>query len=225
MAAYYGLSFERMNQGVHERKLLVDSVVSIGLLPQDYREREEQDFARRRRRHREEIADWSVDADWALVRAAVVGGLYPNVIRVERIVPHKPTREPMGSARFLRYAMFQRHHSQRDALAYARTLDLHPSSLLTSEGCFQCPFLVFFTLQETSRLYAYDVSEASPLALLLFGAPSTLNEMTGNLEIGAFAHFFCPTGDRALRHVEAARQAVERVLAQKLLDPALDHTT
>ena len=47
---------------------------------------------------------------------------------------------------------------------------------------FHCPWLAFYTIQQTTKLYAYDVSEASPFALLLFGSEPRYVPLTQSVQ-------------------------------------------
>ncbi|CAJ1448826.1 unnamed protein product [Effrenium voratum] len=120
--------------------------------------------------------------DWNLVRAAVVGGLYPNILHAQR--RHSSGRYQTGSfgdkAKFLTYQMLQRNTAGREA--WPKTVNLHPNSLMFGHDQFHCPWLAFYTIQQTTKLYAYDVSEASPFSLLLFGGEPEYNECTHTLQ-------------------------------------------
>ena len=63
-------------------------------------------------------------------------------------------------------------------------LDVRPTTSSIALG------LAFYTIQQTTKLYAYDVSEASPFALLLFGSAPKFLEMTQSLQARAliFGH-------------------------------------
>lgn len=232
MCEHYGLSVERMTQAVLVRKHLAEALIDVGLLPKGWYEKERQSLRQRQRISATEnrlasccTEPWTavpIEIDWVMVRAAVVGGLYPNIVGVERTVPHKATNDPVESVRWLQYTILMRHHSQKDGLAYPKQLKIHPGSLLHDEVCFHCPWLVFFTLQETTKLYAYDVSEASPFALLLFGAAPKFNKRTGHVEVG-WAKFSCPSAENMWPVLDQCRQSWQHVLARKLANPSYDH--
>jgi len=166
----------------------------------------------------------NLQIDWIMVRAAVVGGLYPNVVKVERMIPHAMPRGGQAEAwKSLRFWAKQRHHSMKESLSYPKGVDIHPGSLLFGTEIFDCPFLVFFTLQQTKKLFTYDVSEASTFALLLFGSPPVFDEDTGHIELGGWARLWCPSASTVIPVIKAARSAVSRVLEEKLQDPSADH--
>mmetsp|Transcript_22263 Transcript_22263/g.40442 ORF Transcript_22263/g.40442 Transcript_22263/m.40442 type:complete len:1182 (+) Transcript_22263:158-3703(+) len=204
----YGLGFERMCSSMFERKHLCESLVQVGLLPQRFLWNE--------------WYDQDKMPDWNLVRAAVVGGLYPNIIHVERSVPRYQSNSPAEKAKYMRYSVLQRHHTRQDNMSYPKSLNLHPNSLCFGVDQFHCPWLAFYTIQHTTKLYAYDVSEVNPFALLLFGNEPYFNDHTKQLEIGSWARFSCKTGDKILPLIKAARVAVQRVLEKKLEDVSFD---
>jgi len=203
-----GLSFERMCSSMFERKHLCESLVQVGLLPSNFLWNEWDD--------QDQVPDWS------LVRAAVVGGLYPNILHVERSVPRFQSTNAGDKAKWMRYSMLQRHYTKQENMSYPKSLNLHPNSLMFGQDQFHCPWLAFYTIQHTTKLYAYDVSEVNPFALLLFGALPTFNEHTGQLEVGGWARFACRSGKQLLPLLQAARDAVQNVLEKKLEDVKFD---
>jgi len=198
----YGLSFERMCSAMFERKHLCESLVQVGLLPSRFLWNEWFD--------QESMPDWNI------VRAVVVGGLYPNVIHVERGVPRFNSNSPADKNKYMRYSVLQRHHSREDSMAYPKSLNLHPNSMCFGQDQYHCPWLAFYTIQHTSKLYAYDVSEVNPYALLIFGAMPVYLDHTQHFEIGGWARFSCPNGGGILKLIEASRKAVQAVLEKKL---------
>jgi len=205
-----GLSFERMCSCMFERKHLCESLVQVGLLPSKFLHNE--------------WNDQECVPDWSLVRAAVVGGLYPNIIHVERSVPRYQSNNAAEKAKWMRYSVLQRHYNRDDSMSYPKSLNLHPNSLCFGQDQYHCPWLAFYTIQHTTKLYAYDVSEVNPFALMLFGAEPVYNSHTKQLEVGGWARFSCPSGDKILPLIRAARASVQQVLASKLDDLKHDLT-
>jgi len=203
-----GLSYERMCSSMFERKHLCESLVQVGLLPSKFLWNEWYD--------QDKLPDWNI------VRAAVVGGLYPNIIHVERSAPRYQSNSPAEKAKWMRYSVLQRHCNRQDNMSYPKSLNLHPNSLCFGVDQFHCPWLAFYTIQHTTKLYAYDVSEVNPFALLLFGAEPVWNETCKQLEVGGWARFACPNGKSVLPLIKAARAGVQRVLERKLEDVRFD---
>jgi len=199
-----GMSFERMCSSMFERKHLCEALVQVGLLPSRFLE--------------DEWHDQNRVQDWTLVRAAVVGGLYPNIMHVERSAPRHQSNNPGEKAKWMRYSVLQRHHTRQESMSYPKSLNLHPNSLCFGNDQYHCPWLAYYTIQHTTKLYAYDVSEVNPFALMIFGAEPTFNSQTRQLEVGGWARFSCSTGDKILPLIRAARASVNRVLEHKLND-------
>jgi len=204
LCKHLGISYERMCSSLFERKHLCESLIQVGLLPNNFLYNEWYD--------QERVPDWS------LVRAAVVGGLYPNIIHVERSTPRYQSNSPGDKAKWMRYSVLHRHYSRQDSMSYPKSLNLHPNSLCFGQDQYHCPWLAFYTIQHTTKLYAYDVSEVNPFALLLFGVEPVYNDHTRTFEVGGWARFSCPNGDKILPLIKAARIAVQQVLERKLAD-------
>merc|ERR1711920_711874 len=166
--------------------------------------------------------------DWKLVRAAVVGGLYPNLVHAEAPV----TTQGSVSASFgernkrMRYSISQKHPGGTDEGSYLKSCNMHPNSLCFGQDKFQCPYLVYYTLQQTTKLYVYDSTEADPWALLLFGAQPVWNESGQTLDVGGWLRFHCESGELVLPLINAARKAIQSTLSQTRSDgPPFDATS
>ncbi|CAE7530850.1 unnamed protein product [Symbiodinium natans] len=200
-----GLSFERMASSMFERRHLLESLVQVGLLPGNFKDLEWE--------QKNKVPNWN------LVRAAVVGGLYPNIIHVSRQMPKFQSSTMMDKAKYLTYQVLQRH-VKMEQQSYPKRLNLHPNSLMFGHDQFHCPWLAYYTIQQTSKLYAYDVSEVSPFALLLFGGEPVFNH--GQIEVGGWATFKCKGGKQLVPLLKAARSAIQEVLERKLEDLKFD---
>merc|ERR1711933_281695 len=77
--------------------------------------------------------------------------------------------------KWMRYSILQRQLSNGDATSYPKSCNMHPNSVCFGQDHFHCPWLAFYTIQQTTKLYVYDASEASPWALLLFGSQPVWN--------------------------------------------------
>merc|ERR1711907_389007 len=83
----YGLSYERM---------------SAGFLPEGFLQNEREQEA--------------AVPDWTVVRAAISGGLFPNVVRVEKTAPKNPNNADVGERnKWMRYSFLQRQLNGGDA--------------------------------------------------------------------------------------------------------------
>jgi len=210
----YGLSYERMSAASFERKHLAESLIQAGFLKNDFFEEEFK-------------ADNDPVPDWTVVRAAVTGGLFPNIVHVERSAQRGGATPSGGQSlgeknKWLRYSIQQRHVSNDSNLSFPKSVNMHPNSLCFGQDQFHCPWLAYFTLQQTTKLYVYDVSEVNPWGLLLFGAEPKFNERSGQFEVGGWARFRCQDGPQILPLIQAARRALRAVLAKKLRDSTYD---
>lgn len=151
--------------------------------------------------------------NWTLVRSAVSGGFYPTILFAERQVSTGPRGQSRSWTRY--WIQLLNQASQQ--------VHLHPSGLCFGQEDFQCPYLAAFSVQQTKHLYAYEVTEVVPLALLLFGEEPTYNAKARQLVAGGWARFRCGGGRLLLPLISSARRVVSAVLAQKLEDPSLDH--
>merc|ERR1712072_1182814 len=105
---------------------------------------------------------------------------------------------------------------------YPKSCNMHPNSICFGQDNFDCPLLVFYTIQQTTKLYVYDVSEVSPWALLLFGSAPCWNDNTRTVEVGGWARFHCTHKEPIWSLINAARAAVQAILARKVSDVAYD---
>jgi len=210
----YGLSYERMQAAFFERRHLCDSLSQTGFLPRDFLQQE---------RELEQTPP-----DWTVVCAAIAGGLFPNVAKIERNITGRAVGNSVSDRnRSMKYSVMQAQmedsgpSNPRQAACY-----MHPNSLCFGVDSFQCPLAAFYTLQKTTKLYVYDATEASAWALLLFSglAPvwTHVGRGRGKFDIGAFATFTCERGDFVQDLLTTSRRALQAILEQKLHDTSCD---
>jgi len=211
MAQRYGVVFERMNEAIRERVLLGESLMTVGLLSKEI-------LAER--------MDSRNRARWPLVVAALVAGMYPNILLVEhcgeRARGHSD--DVAERAMSLRYSVLQRHHSKQDAMCYPKPLHMHPNSICFGAVRYHCPLMTFFNSQQTTKLYCYDATEATPWAILLFGEQPEYveTESSRNLVVGGWSQFRV-SDSGALRIIDVMRKSFANILAKKLTDLNWDH--
>ncbi|KAI0368891.1 P-loop containing nucleoside triphosphate hydrolase protein [Pilatotrama ljubarskyi] len=118
-----------------------------------------------------------------LVKAVVLGGLWPRVARVHL---------PKSAIKFDRVqaGTVQRENSAKEFRLYdIRTsggrVFLHPASVLFGATAWRSPFIAYFQKQMTSKVFLRDATEVPIYALLLFGGPVTVNHIGGGLTVGA----------------------------------------
>jgi len=206
----YGLVFERMNEAIRERTLLAESLVTVGLLSKEMVS---------------EPMDSRSRAKWPLVVAALVGGMSPNLLSVERCGERTLSRDPNKKAISMRYQVLQRHHSKQDAMSYPKPLHMHPNSLCFGADSYNCPYMAFFTSQQTTKLYAYDATEVTPWSVLLFGEAPVFEETDSSkhIVVGGWARFKC-ADDSILTIASVLRKEFASILSRKMADLRWDHS-
>jgi len=211
MAQRHGLVFERMNEALRERQLLGEALTTTGILPKEIlRER----------------MDSRNNAKWPLVVAALVGGMYPNILYVERAGERCTSQDPTERSLSMRYQALQRHHSKQDAMSYPKPVHMHPNSICFGADSYHCPYMAFFTSQQTTKLYAYDASEVTPWSVLLMSGDHPNfeeTESTSYVSVGGWTKFQCKSSS-VMRVIGALRNAWNKVLNRKLNNTKWNHT-
>jgi len=211
MTQRYGLVFERMNEAIRERQLLAESLTTTGFLPKEILH---------------ERMDSRNRARWPLVVAAVIAGMYPNIVNVERAGERCLSDDPGLRALSLRYQVLQRHHSKQDAMSYPKPMHMHVNSICCGADTYHCPYMAFFTSQQTTKLYAYDACEATPWSILLMAGEEPVwdeTDSTTHISVGAWSKFKC-SSPSIMKVILALRGAWAKILARKLSDLKWDHT-
>ncbi|KAI0828826.1 P-loop containing nucleoside triphosphate hydrolase protein [Trametes gibbosa] len=116
-----------------------------------------------------------------LVKAVVLGGLWPRVARVH--LPRsaiKFDRVQAGTVQRENTAREYKLYDLRDGRVF-----LHPGSVLFGATAWRSPFVAYFRKQMTSKVFLRDGTEVPIYALLLFGGPVTVNHIGGGLTVGA----------------------------------------
>lgn len=96
-----------------------------------------------------------------LVKAIMLGGLWPNVARAH--LPRKSIKfeKIQGGA-------LQRENTAKEFKIYDiknERVFLHPTSILFDHNSWKSPFLTFFSKQMTSKVFVRDASQVSFTAL------------------------------------------------------------
>ncbi|KAF8808063.1 P-loop containing nucleoside triphosphate hydrolase protein [Phlegmacium glaucopus] len=115
-----------------------------------------------------------------LVKAVMLGGLWPRVARV---------RLPKGAIKFDKVSAgtIQRENSAKEFKMYdlrEGRVFLHPGSVLFGASVWKSPFLFYFHKHMTSKVFLRDASEVPLYALLLFGGQVAVNHVLGGLTVG-----------------------------------------
>ncbi|CAK9098128.1 DExH-box ATP-dependent RNA helicase DExH1, partial [Durusdinium trenchii] len=164
--------------------------------------------------------------DWHIVRAAVVAGLYPQVVSVERPTP-KFAESLAGAIQIESDAREVRYWLSEDG-GRARAF-LHPSSLLFKESSYSCPYIIFSekTIQQQNnpehptKLVLTGCSEASVYALLLFGGHLTVDHQQVEVTVdGGRGGRFAGGSTTVVAMLQRLRQAIDALLLQKVHSPS-----
>jgi hypothetical protein len=113
-----------------------------------------------------------------LVKAIIVGGLYPRVARIAL---------PTAQFERLQQGTIQKDHHAKEVKFFDQNgrVFLHPTSILFAEaGGLKSGFVTYFAKAETSKVFLRDATEVPLFALLLFGGPITVQHFAGGVMLG-----------------------------------------
>ncbi|KAF9429656.1 hypothetical protein BGZ94_009933 [Podila epigama] len=140
--------------------------------------RDEQSSSRRRSERCSSAIDNTNSDNLTLVKAIILSGLYPNVIKVK-----------MPSAKFDKMiaGAVERETVVKEIRMFTKDdgrVFLHPSSTLFHSNQFPVPFLVYFSKLETTKIFVHDATMVPMYGLLLFGGKVQVDHLGRGLEIG-----------------------------------------
>ncbi|KAG8219599.1 P-loop containing nucleoside triphosphate hydrolase protein [Butyriboletus roseoflavus] len=116
-----------------------------------------------------------------VIKAVILGGLWPRVARVYL---------PPSAIKFdkVQAGTVQRENTAKEYKMYdpknARVF-LHPSSVLFGESTWKSPFLAYFQMQQTTKVFVRGATEIPIYGLLLFGGPVSVNHVGGGIVVGS----------------------------------------
>ncbi|KAF4611691.1 hypothetical protein D9613_004209 [Agrocybe pediades] len=120
-----------------------------------------------------------------LVKAAMLGGLWPRVARVH--LPSNKIKYDKVSA-----GTVQRDNTAKDFKIFdlkEGRVFLHPGSVLFGVSNWKPPFVFYFHKYMSSKVFLRDASKVPIYALLLFGGPVSVNHIRGGLTVGGKENF------------------------------------
>ncbi|EIW86949.1 P-loop containing nucleoside triphosphate hydrolase protein [Coniophora puteana RWD-64-598 SS2] len=120
-------------------------------------------------------------ANTNLIKAIILGGLWPNVARVHL---------PSSAIKFdkIQAGTVQRENAAKDYKLYdlkEGRVFLHPGSVLFGTTDWKTGFVAYFQKQMTSKVFLRGATEVPMYALLLFGGLVTVNHVGGGLTVGS----------------------------------------
>ncbi|KAH0838102.1 P-loop containing nucleoside triphosphate hydrolase protein [Lanmaoa asiatica] len=132
-----------------------------------------------------------------LIKGVILGGLWPRVARVHL---------PLSAIKFdkVQAGTVQRENTAKEYKMYDLKngrVFLHPSSVLFGESTWKSPFLAYFQMQQTTKVFVRGATEVWRInrkyawpqimsrqvpiyGLLLFGGPVSVNHVSGGLVVG-----------------------------------------
>ncbi|KAF9028946.1 hypothetical protein BGZ52_005814 [Haplosporangium bisporale] len=134
--------------------------------------------SRRRSERRSSEVDNTNSDNMTLVKAIILSGLYPNVIKV-KMPDAKFDKMIAGAVERETVVKEIRMFTKDDGRVF-----LHPSSTLFQSNQFTVPFLVYFSKLETTKIFVHDATMVPMYGLLLFGGKVQVDHLGRGLEIG-----------------------------------------
>ena len=167
--------------------------------------------------NRKEAAGANQNSDnLGLVKAVLVAGLYPNVVKIEppkgnggggggKKKPGRPSPPKLSTRKLW----------EKDAKE--EMVSLHPSSVLAGQTTFAQPFLLFHEKVKTSAVYVRDASVVSPFALLLFGGKVNVEHLKGEVTLDNWLKFSVSALNAAM--ILKMREKLMACMEKKISDP------
>ncbi|KAF8640981.1 hypothetical protein AX17_000627 [Amanita inopinata Kibby_2008] len=116
-----------------------------------------------------------------LVKAVIMGGLWPHVARVRvRRGAQKFDQVQSGTVAREIKACDYVLHDVKDGRVF-----LHPGSVLFSSTSWKCDFLVYFYKYQSDKVYLRDATQLPLYSLLLMGGPVTIDHVKGGLTVAS----------------------------------------
>merc|ERR1712060_624121 len=84
------------------------------------------------------------------------------------------------------------------------------------------PYLASFMVQFSTKLYAFDVSEIVPHALLVFCPLAEYSNEDEDIIVDGWLKFHCNSGNKLLSTIKTARAKIWELLDCKLREPTYD---
>ncbi|KAF9024145.1 P-loop containing nucleoside triphosphate hydrolase protein [Hymenopellis radicata] len=114
-----------------------------------------------------------------LLKAIILGGLWPRVARVH--LPKNAIKFDKVSGGTVQRENIAKEYKMFD-LRDERVF-LHPASVLFDFAAWKSQYVVYFTKMKTTKLYLRDATEVPLYAILLFGGPVAVDQVKNGLTI------------------------------------------
>ena len=147
-----------------------------------------------------------------VVKAALVAGFYPHVVRVRH--PETKYTQTQGGA-------VEKRHDCKDLRYFSKDLGrvfLHPTSVNFHCGKYESRWIVYSERVETAKVYIRDNTMVGSYALLLFGGDVRVLHDEGLVKVDDWATFQAPARIGVL--VKELRQRVDQLLLDRINHPS-----
>ncbi|WOO80898.1 Putative DEAH-box ATP-dependent helicase [Vanrija pseudolonga] len=147
-----------------------------------------------------------------LVKAVIVGGLYPRVARIAL---------PDAQYERVQQGAIAKEHEAKEVKFFdqAGRVFLHPSSVLFSVSGWKRGYLAYFSKAETSKVFLRDATDVPLYGLLLFGGQITVNHWAGGLMLGKDGHVKLRAATRIGVLCAQLRRLLDAELAELIESP------
>lgn len=147
-----------------------------------------------------------------VIKAALVAGFYPHVVRVK----HPETKYTQTTSGAVAKAA-----DSRELKYYSKDIGrvfLHPSSINFHCGKYESRWLVYSERVETAKVYIRDNTMVGAYALLLFGGDITVAHDQGIVRVDDWATFQAPARIGVL--IKELRARVDQLLLDRINHPS-----
>eukprot|EP00798_Chlamydomonas_sp_ICE-L_P028045 gene28045-31147_t len=148
-----------------------------------------------------------------MVRAVLVAGLYPNVVRVQE-KPGGKGGKSGGPPKLFVQVQLPGGRSEEQAV------QIHPSSVNFSETKFSSPWLLYREIVQTKATYLRDCTVITPYPLLLFGGSIQVQVNDQTVSVDRWIKLKCQP--RVALLFQQLRAQLERLLLDKIERPSMD---
>jgi ATP-dependent RNA helicase DHX57 len=153
-----------------------------------------------------------------LVKAVLIAGLYPRVVRVRRT--HLRYVETSGGSVLADPEARDLVFLDEQVGGGGQRVFIHPGSVLFAQHKFNFPFLVYGDKVLTSKPFVRDVTCAAPYGFLLFGGQIRVDHANAHVWVDEKFKFKC--GARIGVLIKELRALLDDLLEAKINNPLLD---
>lgn len=206
----YFLSQQALEAVQSSRLDYASILADLGFLHRDYLNRMRRDGLGGGR------ADSNADVT-RVIKAALVAGFYPHVVRVKH-PQTKYTQTTSGAVAKIADGRELKYYSKDLGRVF-----LHPTSVNFHCGKYESRWIVYSERVETAKVFIRDNTMVGAYALLLFGGDINVDHEKGLVRVDDWATFQAPARIGVL--VKELRARVDELLAERINHPSADLTS